>query len=110
MKATIIHLDPRAIHVVVDDAKIHVTLADQREICVPLAWSPRLQRASVREREHYELIAEGRSIYWSAVDEDIDVRALLGLEAIVVPPDEDLSIHVPKDATNLPPPGRNCST
>lgn len=96
MKATIIHLDPRAESVTVLDSQpdyVAVTLVDGRIIAFPVAWSPRLMRATLQERRHVRLESHGRIVHWPDVDEDIDVAALLGLESIVVPPDGDLSIH-----------------
>ncbi|MGB0129953.1 MAG: DUF2442 domain-containing protein [Rhodocyclaceae bacterium] len=56
---------------------LHVDLADGRTISVPLAWYPRLLRATIEERKRWRLIAMGRGIHWEAVDEDISVEGLL---------------------------------
>ena len=72
---------------------VAVTLMDGRIISFPIAWSPRLKKATWQERRHVILELRERILHWPDVDEDIDVVALLGLESIVVPPNGDLSIH-----------------
>ena len=92
MKARVIHLDPRAVAVDVVEDKLQVALADGRQLLVPLEWSPRLLRATPGQRCEVELIAKGRLLHWPAVDEDIDVKSLLGCDVLIVPPDEDLGL------------------
>lgn len=89
-------LDPRAVGVTFQSGPVErlvVELADGWIVGVPLAWSPRLLRATPAQRMRWELVAGGRILHWPDVDEDIDVRALLATEAVVVPPDEDLAIR-----------------
>jgi hypothetical protein len=59
-------LKPRAVEFTASE--LVVTLADGRRIATPLAWYPRLQRASVAERADYEIMPMG--IHWPAIDED----------------------------------------
>ncbi len=61
----------------VSDEAIVVDLADGRTITAPLAWFPRLQRATVAERNHWRLIGAGVGIHWPDLDEDISVANLL---------------------------------
>jgi hypothetical protein len=56
---------------------LHVQLADDREIQVPLHWFPRLQRASRAQRNNWRLIGGGVGIHWEEIDEDISVEGLL---------------------------------
>ena len=63
--------------VVVSDDTLSVELADGRTIAAPLAWYPRLSRATAQERNSWRLIASGRGIHWPALDEDISVENLL---------------------------------
>jgi hypothetical protein len=56
---------------------ITVDLSDGRTIAAPLAWYPRLVRATPKERNSWRLIAGGRGIHWPEVDEDISVANLL---------------------------------
>lgn len=72
-------LSPRAADVRCAEHKLHVTLTDEREIAVPLAWFPRLERASTTERGQWRLIGDGSGIRWDAIDEDISVPGLFGL-------------------------------
>lgn len=52
-----------------------VDLADGRTLGVPLAWFPRLLRATPAEREQVELSRVG--LHWEALDEDISIAGLL---------------------------------
>lgn len=54
-----------------------VSLADGREITVPLAWYPRLSHATKEQRLHWRLIGEGFGIHWPDLDEDISTIGLL---------------------------------
>jgi len=62
-----------------DRERLHVCLADGREISVPLSWFPRLQNATDKERQQWELIGPGVGLHWESIDEDISVAGLLGL-------------------------------
>jgi hypothetical protein len=68
-----------ATHVYFDAERIHVGLADGREISAPLEWFPRLLHATDEQRQQWELIGRGVGIHWEAIDEDISVAGLLGL-------------------------------
>lgn len=52
-----------------------VDLSDGRTLGVPLAWFPRLLRASPEERARVELSRTG--LHWDDLDEDISVAGLL---------------------------------
>jgi hypothetical protein len=67
----------QAVSVSVNDEEIAVDLADGRRIIAPLAWYPRLKRATQKERMNWRLIGRGVGIQWPDVDEDISVRNLL---------------------------------
>jgi len=58
-----------------DDDSMWVELSDGRVIAVPLAWFPRLLRASAAQRAQVEL--SHRGLHWEALDEDIAVAGLL---------------------------------
>ncbi len=62
-----------------DATRLHVGLADGREISVPLDWFPRLNKATEKQRQQWELIGQGVGIHWEEIDEDISVAGLLGL-------------------------------
>lgn len=58
-----------------------VTLTDEREISVPIAWYPRLAHATPMQRNNWQLIGDGEGIHWPDVDEDLPVAGiLLGLK------------------------------
>lgn len=52
-----------------------VELADGRTLGVPLAWFPRLLRASAVQRADYRISSRG--LHWANLNEDISVAALL---------------------------------
>ena len=58
-----------------DDDSMGVDLADGRVIAVPLAWFPRLLRATAEQRTQVEFSAKG--LHWESLDEDIAVDGLL---------------------------------
>jgi hypothetical protein len=68
---------PKAREVSTSDDDLAVSLADGRRISVPLAWFPRLLRATVSQRLNFELLGEGEGIHWPDVDEDLSVAGLL---------------------------------
>jgi Protein of unknown function (DUF2442) len=68
---------PVALRVTVSDESLTVELRDGRTVSVPLSWYPRLEHATDNERNSWELIGGGAGIHWEAVDEDINVKALL---------------------------------
>jgi len=57
-----------------------VVLEDGREVSVPLAWFPRLQKATPVQRRKWRLIGGGIGIHWEEIDEDISVESLLRLK------------------------------
>ena len=64
-------------HVAFTKDALVVILADGREISVPLEWSPRLLKASSKQRKNWRLIGGGVGIHWKDVDEDILIESLL---------------------------------
>lgn len=58
-----------------DDHTMWVELSDGRTLGVPLAWFPRLLRATPAERQQVELSRVG--LHWEAIDEDISIAGLL---------------------------------
>ena len=77
MRSSLPDMDPRAKEVVVTDDELSVLLADGRRILVPLAWFPRLLRATPAQRARFEVIGDGQGIHWPDVDEDLSVAGLL---------------------------------
>ena len=60
-----------------DEDTMWVQLADGRVIGVPLAWFPRLLRASPEQRLRFEISGGGQGLHWDELDEDISVVGLL---------------------------------
>ena len=58
-----------------DEDSFWVELSDGRTLGVPLAWFPRLLRASPAQRERVEISTRG--LHWEEIDEDILVEGLL---------------------------------
>jgi hypothetical protein len=82
---------------------LSVDLSDGRTIAVPLAWYPRLVHATPTERVTWRLIAGGRGIHWSGIDEDISVANLLAGEPSA---ESQASFKKWLDARRKPSPGR----
>ena len=79
MSTSGVRLDGRAVEARCTDRTLHVRLADGREIAAPVAWFPRLQKATPEQRKEWRLIGEGVGIHWESVDEDISVEGLLAV-------------------------------
>ena len=72
-------LRPRAVAAAVDGPVLRVTLADGRELSVPLAWFPWLEAAAPELRDDFELSEGGLSIWWDRLEDGLSVPRLLGL-------------------------------
>jgi len=69
--------EPVAKKVTFDVDTMWVALEDGRQLGVPLAYFPRLLRASVSARKNHIFSGGGTGIHWDDLDEDISVPALL---------------------------------
>jgi len=58
-----------------DEHTMWVDLTDGRALGVPLAWFPRLLRATPEQRARVELSRVG--LHWEELDEDISIAGLL---------------------------------
>jgi hypothetical protein len=67
--------DLQATSVDITGTELIVTLADGRKIATPLAWYPRLRRATPEERSNYEIMPLG--IHWPDLDEDLSIAGML---------------------------------
>lgn len=70
---------PIAVAAEIDGASLHVTLADGRELRVPLAWFDWLADATPSQRADLEIIEGGEGIWWDALENSLSVPALFGL-------------------------------
>ncbi len=69
--------EPVVTHVRFDGDIMWLELADGRQLGVPLAYFPRLLRASPTERNTFTVSGGGAGIHWDDLDEDISVHAIL---------------------------------
>ena len=69
--------EARASKIWFDNDNMWLNLFDGRQLSVPLAYFPRLHKATEQQREKYELSGGGTGIHWDEIDEDISVPNLL---------------------------------
>lgn len=69
--------DERVKNVSVTDELLTVDLEDGRIISVPLAWYPRLLRATPSERRNWKRCGAGYGIHWPDIDEHLSTEGLL---------------------------------
>ena len=72
-----LEFNPAAIRVRFTKDVMWVELVDGRILGVPLAYFPRLAKASMANRKKYVLSGAGRGIHWVTLDEDISVQGLI---------------------------------
>jgi hypothetical protein len=64
-----------------DDNTMWVELNDGRILGVPLAYFPRLMKATAQQRQNFIISGGGIGLHWEELDEDICVKSLLlGIE------------------------------
>ncbi|MGB0386157.1 MAG: DUF2442 domain-containing protein [Ardenticatenaceae bacterium] len=66
--------EPSFEYVQVTQEHITACFSDDRIVSVPLWWSWRLEQATPQQREHYEIIGAGRTVYWPDLDEHLSVQ------------------------------------
>lgn len=69
--------DERVAEVAVDDDTLSVLLVDGRTISVPLAWYPRLLKATPAQRQNWQIAGGGYGLHWPELDEDLNTEGLL---------------------------------
>ena len=74
---TTLVVKPQAIKVRFDEDTMWLTLADGRQLGVPLASFPRLNGATPQQRQKYILSGGGTGLHWDELDEDISVESML---------------------------------
>jgi len=70
-------LEALATSVSFDADNMWVRLSDGRQLGVPLAYFPRLAKATSSQRKRYLISGGGIGLHWEEIDEDISVPALL---------------------------------
>lgn len=61
----------------ISEESLVVDLTDGRSITAPLAWYPRLSKASRADLENWQISAGGYGIHWPDLDEDVSTEGLL---------------------------------
>jgi hypothetical protein len=69
--------DAKATTVRFDEDTMWVDLTDGRQLGVPLAYFPRLLRATAEQRQKVTISGGGVGLHWDDFDEDISVESLL---------------------------------
>jgi len=69
--------DERVLDMRFDEASLIVDLMDGRTISAPLAWYPRLLRATPGQRGRWQTAGAGYGIHWPEIDEDLSTEGLL---------------------------------
>ena len=64
------NISVRANKLAFDYDTMWVELDDGRSLGVPLAWFPRLMRATAEQRENYRIGYSGNGLHWEDLDED----------------------------------------
>ncbi len=70
-------LEALATSVSFDADNMWVLLSDGRQLGVPLAYFPRLAKATPAERKKFVISGGGIGLHWDDLDEDISVPGLL---------------------------------
>jgi hypothetical protein len=60
-----------------DKHMMRVTFMDGRELGVPLAWFPTLNKATPAQRRRCEIGGGGVSLHWPDLDEDLSIAGLM---------------------------------
>src|SRR5687768_5055890 len=69
--------DERVVDVKFRKDTMSVGLRDGRTITVPLAWYPRLFKATAAQRKNWRVAGGGFGIHWPDLDEDLSTEGLL---------------------------------
>ena len=69
--------EARASKIWFDEDNMWLSLSDGRQLSVPFAYFPRLQKATAEQRAKYEVSGGGTGLHWDEIDEDISVPNLL---------------------------------
>jgi hypothetical protein len=77
MTTLVLEHDPIATQVTFAADHLVVSLADGRNLSVPLNWYPRLLHGTEKERQKWQLLGDGYAIEWPDLDEHIGIEGLL---------------------------------
>ena len=84
---SVLLIEPKAVKVkIINNHAIWTLLEDGREITVPIAWYPRLAKATKEQLNNFKIIGRGSGIHWEELDEDLSIRGfILGFKGIDSP-------------------------
>ncbi len=71
------NLEALAKSVSFDSDNMWIELIDGRHLGVPIAYFPRLAKATTAQRKKYLISGGGVGLHWDELDEDISVPSLL---------------------------------
>ncbi len=77
MRSSAVDAEAKASSVRVAGGRVHVHLADEREISFPVARNRRLRGGTPEQVARVELICGGTGLHWPELDEDISVAGIL---------------------------------
>ena len=77
MAVLVFKADERVNGVRCGEDTLAVDLMDGRTITVPLAWYPRLLKATQKQRDNWRVSAAGYGIHWPDIDVDLSTEGLL---------------------------------
>lgn len=77
MNTSVLKIDARVEAVCFTRDSLVVDLMDGRSISVPLAWYPKLLKATPQKRAYWEVCGGGYGIHWPEIDEDLCTEGLL---------------------------------
>ena len=69
--------EPLASNITFESDEMCIELKDGRKLIVPLAYFPRLLKATNKQRLDYTISGGGTGLHWEEIDEDICVKSLM---------------------------------
>ena len=69
--------EPLASRLTFESDEMCVELKDGRKLIVPLAYFPRLLKATDKQKMDYIISGGGTGLHWEEIDEDICVKSLM---------------------------------
>lgn len=61
----------------ISDDKITAEISDGRVVSIPIAWFPRLIKATPKQLKNVKISPAGYGVHWPDVDEDISIRSFV---------------------------------
>ena len=61
----------------IDENSLTASISDGRVVSIPIAWFPRLIKASREQLQNFEFSPSRYGVHWPDIDEDISVKAFV---------------------------------